>query len=364
MNQDYGYLSPTRRKRIFNFIIVAILIISGLSLVFDFGSENLTVEGAKTIIVDKGGGGNHTTIQAAIKAANPGDTIRVWAGTYTENIVVNKTVILIGNGTSNTTIDGSWIGDSLTITADSVEVSNFKLISSGENGIYLYNVSKCKIFNNTCIPSNGIGILLQGSSNNIIINNNCSDKPYYGIKLEGSWNNTLLNNNCSNCTYGINLFMSSNNKIDNSICSLNYFDGIWVDESSNNKLINNTCSNNDDGIRLTDSPKNTLINNTCASNYKSGITIRNSSNTTLINNTCLNNNWGIYLVSSSNNMLKLYTPFLKVLVLRLKRLNPAFASLILYIPLCCPSVLVIIISTSLSYGKINSMTRFSSAGFG
>ncbi|NUP97451.1 MAG: lamin tail domain-containing protein, partial [Planctomycetaceae bacterium] len=37
------------------------------------------------------------TIQGAINAANPGDVLDIGAGTYTENVIVNKTLSLVGN---------------------------------------------------------------------------------------------------------------------------------------------------------------------------------------------------------------------------------------------------------------------------
>lgn len=40
---------------------------------------------AATIVVDIHGGGDFTTIQAALNAAANGDTIEVWPGVYTEN---------------------------------------------------------------------------------------------------------------------------------------------------------------------------------------------------------------------------------------------------------------------------------------
>jgi len=56
---------------------------------------------ANIIRVEKGGGGNYTTIQKAINAAVPGDTIKVGIGVYYENIVINKSVELIGAGATN-----------------------------------------------------------------------------------------------------------------------------------------------------------------------------------------------------------------------------------------------------------------------
>ena len=65
----------------------------------------------ETITVDDDGGADHTRIQDAIDNATGGDTIRVFNGTYYENVVVDKPVSLIGNDSVNTTIDGGGSGD-------------------------------------------------------------------------------------------------------------------------------------------------------------------------------------------------------------------------------------------------------------
>ena len=65
----------------------------------------------ETWYVDDSGGGDFTKIQEAIDEANDGDLIRVWEGEYYENVIVNKTVSLIGNGSADTIIDGGGSGD-------------------------------------------------------------------------------------------------------------------------------------------------------------------------------------------------------------------------------------------------------------
>jgi len=66
---------------------------------------------------------NYPTIQEAINNANEGDIIYVRNGTYYENVIVNKTVSLIGDNKFDTTIDGGGSGKVIFITADNVTVT-------------------------------------------------------------------------------------------------------------------------------------------------------------------------------------------------------------------------------------------------
>jgi hypothetical protein len=85
-------------------------------------------------------GCNYTTIQAAIDAATAGDVIQVAPGTYSENIVVNKSVTLKGaqfgvkatgsaRSGGETIIDGTGNSSSfvVTIEADNVTIDGFKV---------------------------------------------------------------------------------------------------------------------------------------------------------------------------------------------------------------------------------------------
>ncbi|MCK4615000.1 MAG: right-handed parallel beta-helix repeat-containing protein, partial [Thermoplasmata archaeon] len=254
-------------NRLLNILILAFL---GLMILFLLSARSGE---ARIITVDDDGPANHSKIQDAIDAAEEGDTIRVYEGMYYENVVVNKSVSVIGNGSANTTIDGRGDGEVVKITVDWCNVSGFNVTESG-------NLNA--------------GIEVRSNSNTLS-NNTCSNN-YYGIYLWDSVNNTLTNNNCSNNNYhGIRLYLSSNCTLTNNTCSSNNYRGIYLDSSSDCTITNNTCSsNNHHGIYLYKSSDCTFTNNTCSSNNYYGIYLRYSSNNTLTNNTASNNYYGIY----------------------------------------------------------------------
>ena len=295
-------------------------------------NENIT---NKIITVNDDGGADYTSIQDAINNANIGDTIRVWAGTYYENVIVSKPLSLIGNGSSNTTIDGGKNGNVIEITADWVNVSGFGLINSGvylyplfyagikltnvenitiENnncsnncyGIWLYKSNLTKIINNICLKSPD-GIRLRESNFNNIKNNVCL-KNEYGIFIFGYSRYNIIENNTSNLNdfFGITLdYNSLNNSIKNNTCNLNKNEGIniWGD-SNYNTIINNKFCNNTYGIRIRQkSDLNIIQNNTINKNKQMGIEIENSSLNMIGNNSLLHNNYGMYLENTINNTI-------------------------------------------------------------
>ena len=88
----------------------------------------------------------YSSIQEAINSADGGDTIYVSSGTYYENVVVNKSVSLIGEDKNTTIIDGDQTGTVVRVTEDNVTIKGFT-IQSGEVGLDLNS-------NNNTVASN------------------------------------------------------------------------------------------------------------------------------------------------------------------------------------------------------------------
>lgn len=116
-------------------------------------------------------------LQAAINAAQPGDTLLVAPGTY-EKISIGKSLNLIGNGA---VIQAGERDACVNIEASDVSISGF-LVRNGFYGIKLNNVRGCTVANNTVIRCTQPGIALLFSDGNIIQGNNAS---FNGLGGEG-----------------------------------------------------------------------------------------------------------------------------------------------------------------------------------
>jgi len=194
-------------------IITTIIIILVLNLITY--SNVLSIENfSATIYVDDDGGADYTKIQDAIDNSTDGDTIVVYNGTYTENILINKKLDIIGSGDSNI-IGMDEIEDKpvVLIKEDRVTLDNF-IIHGFFDGIFLYGVDDCLIINNYII-NNEIGIYLIESFGNTISNNLISQNTKCGIMLQRCAHDYILSNDfASNEGITIFIYASANNEIE------------------------------------------------------------------------------------------------------------------------------------------------------
>lgn len=227
-----------------------IFLLSGI-----LGDFQITSVKAATINVPT----NYPTIQQAINAANPGDTITVAAGTYHEQIVINKTVTLIGQDSATTIIEGNSTGYPAVvyITANNTVFSGFTV----QNGLY--------------------GIRLHHSDGTTINNNIVSTPSFEGIFTVECLNVTIANNTILAGPWsqmdGIMLLNSDNNLISHNMITNAQYSGIGLTLSSDNVIRTNTILSNKHGITATTSSydnsiyHNNLINNTANQAWDAGI---------------------------------------------------------------------------------------------
>ena len=140
-------------------IIATALILAALAFVL-VGSASA----AKTIYVPI----DYPTIQQAIDAASPGDTVFVYNGTYHEGngVKISKNgITLQGEDKDSTTIHGKWTAEMVVhVTGDYVTVRGFTVAGSTERGYGIYVWANSSIISdNNLIDGDDCGIYLTRS---------------------------------------------------------------------------------------------------------------------------------------------------------------------------------------------------------
>ncbi len=116
---------------------------------------------------------DYETIQVAVDAASPGDTVIVRDGRYIENIEVHKSLTIWSeNGSDSTFVWAEYPGYGVfSVTADYVTISGFTVEgATGAAGISLFYADYCNISDNHC-TYNYDGISIANSNKNRIANN-------------------------------------------------------------------------------------------------------------------------------------------------------------------------------------------------
>jgi parallel beta-helix repeat protein len=210
----------------------------------------------------------YLSIQEAIDAPETrnGHTIFVETGIYCENVVISKSLCLIGENKDTVVVDGQYHSDTVVnVTASGVLVTNFT-IQRGTGG-YPY---ACLYFH----PS---------SSDNVITHNDIRLFGGYAILLDRSQNNTLADNCVSNNGFGIRVY-----------------------ESADNIFSRNTISKSYDGVRITgaNSSNNIFLGNNVSDTVIGFLIYHLCSNNAFIENDIWNNDQGINIEADGNRFLR------------------------------------------------------------
>jgi len=187
---------------------------------------------------------NTTNIASAIRKASDYDTILLTGNEYYEHLVIDKPIYI--KGKNKPILNGGNTDDTITIKSNNVYISGLSFKNSGmslynaaitaiginnvtikncdfknnANGIYIYECTNFKIYNNIFTDNTGDGILLQRSNYNLIRSNTFYNNNN-GIYLTESDLNYIKENSVDNHNeYGI--FIEKHGAFDN-ICEYNYW---------------------------------------------------------------------------------------------------------------------------------------------
>ena len=254
---------------------------------------------------------DHSTIQEAINAVDPGDVVFVESGTYYEHITINKSITLMGEDKASTIIDGNLEGTVVNITGDNVTFTGFTIQRSfwtwdfekaiDEYGIAVSNCDGVKIIGNRIVENNG-GIYLKGCNANDITKNNITNSHYHGIFMWDCKNNIIVKNEVRNCSgtaldgyWGVAIYLYQSN---DNLISRNHMEnnphGLRFSSSGNNTINANYIKGSSDGVYLQWSHNNTVNENSIISNFH-GIHVDNSNFSSIYHNNFINNTMQVHI---------------------------------------------------------------------
>jgi len=247
-------------------------------------------------------------IQDAIDKTPYADRIIVFAGEYNETITINHRIDLFGEDNSLTTITGSDTGNRITINAQNVNISHFKIRNCGNattNAVIQINYGNAIITDNIIESGSRNGIYIDNVDDNIIYDNSIQTNNASGIWFNHSDDNLISYNTIiNNRNNGLFLYNSNENDIENNNLKNNVYNGIFLNETCNDNTIlnNNMSSNTQNGLFLNDHcVDNDITNNQIYNNGFSGVRLENSSSNTIYLCKCSSNtDYGILVVGSNN----------------------------------------------------------------
>ncbi len=187
-------------------------------------AETLYVDASNATGVENGTPDHpYSTINAAVLEAVSGDTIRVAAGTYIGDLVIDsKALRLMGEDPATTTIRG--IQTAITVTGtftaggNVVEISGFTITGGGSHGVAFSSDTLSGVIHNCIIVANHVGVLASqcgvNAYNNVFSGNTIAVKGY-NIGTMRSANNIFYEN-------GTAVYASAPNSSNDGFASSSY----------------------------------------------------------------------------------------------------------------------------------------------
>ncbi|MDE2439616.1 MAG: nitrous oxide reductase family maturation protein NosD [Betaproteobacteria bacterium] len=254
------------------------------------------------------------SIAVAVRAANPGDTVRVQRALYEERLVIDKPLHLVG--VDRPTLSGGDQGDVIRVKSPDVSIEGFIIRDSGSNltaqnaGIYVEPGSDRVAVRRNTLVYNLFGVWLEKLKDPEISDNLIAGKRDYpsalrgnGIQLYNTTGARILRNHISFARDGIYVDVSHHAVFrGNSMHHLRY--GTHYMNSNDNLWEDNESYLNRGGLALMEVRHQTVRNNRAWGNADHGIMLRTIQDSVIENNVVAGNGRGFFIYDAEYNVLK------------------------------------------------------------
>lgn len=257
----------------------------------------------RTLVVALDGSGQYRSIQAAIDEAQQGDTIRIKAGKYQEDVTIHskERLKLVGDGVDQVTIlgrervgvfhIGKW-----PYGATDIEISRLTINEHGGHAMGIFNGRKILLRH---VRING---MLFGQQVQDVRVEHCSigGSETTGVQFADS-QAVLVHNAIHDNDYGVTIAGKSVVRLERNVIMRSLFEGVLVMDSARAVLVSNTIVKNGGGIGFLGTSQSEVAGNIVGLN-KFGFLVGPSSRVTFSFNALYNSEGDYYKAGSPDKV--------------------------------------------------------------
>lgn len=264
-----------------------------------------------TRVVDLMHRGDYTTITAAVQAANPGDRILVRAGLYSEGIVIDKPLEIIGDTSpgevviratgksvvlfttsmgrlANVTLrqmgGGNWLG--IDIAQGRLEVEDCDISSDGSSCVGIHGGADPRLRRNRIHDGKGGGIFVYENGQGTFEDNDIFSNSLAGVSVKTGGNPTLRRNRIYDGKQGgVYVYENGQGMLEDNDIFSNSLSGIEVKAAGNPAVRRNRIHDGkQNGIMIHENGQGAFEDNDIFANAFSGIEIKTGGSPTVRRN--------------------------------------------------------------------------------
>jgi len=238
-------------------------LLSGTLPAWADGDGTVLPRGPREVVVALDGTGEFRSIQEAVDQAGPGDTIRIKAGEYQEDVTIHSKdrLKLAGEGVDRVTVLGQKRVGAFHIGkwpygATNVELSGMTINQHGGLALGMFNGRGVLLRN---VRVNG---LLFGQQVQDVRIEQCvlGDSETTGIQFADS-QAVLVDNFIHDNDHGVTIAGKSEVRLERNVITRNLFEGVVVTDRAHAVLVSNTIAKNGGGIAFLGTSRSEVTGN-------------------------------------------------------------------------------------------------------
>ena len=283
-------LKKTKRLEIIMKKTCFILLIICSFVATFFGSvSSSAMENTSIVYVGGTGTGNVSTITEGITLAESGSILYIYPGTYTEEIIIDKSLTIAGLHKETTIIQGNGMENVIHINAEDVKVENLTILNSGE-----YVVS------GTEPGGNGSSLFYNKTSEDIKpLDLSTIDVNFSGIYSD--YNSTIVSSCIFDDCYTSFYIRNASNSIFDSCYLYNNTNGIYCINVHDVSISNSLFHNNIKCVYIDEVTNVEISLCIFSSNEDTGLLLSETNDSIIHHNIFQNNTFGVIIIENSNN---------------------------------------------------------------